>query len=1173
MNEKTRNILITIFSVCFGFVFVLYLSVLLVFPKYFNSDYFTGQLSEEFRKNTGLVLNIEKLSVKPEFSPFINLHAHHIIIKDRSDIIKIRDMDLKLKVLPLITKTVAIEKINADYPIIYVNMDKDGTADIDKYLFKKYNPSKKAGIFKFSDTIPKTEIKNYKIKIFDKRYKYPFVFEGNKLITEKTAFRSNLNLLTDGSLTYNKEPLVKYNIDSEIPLKINENRERLFNTNPFEYLKKYNIRANLNSKLKISDNGKIFKINGHTNIKNLKFVVDGKVMSDNYINLSFNEGKTGIEASINSNRQNLIRISGEVSDGRIKLFVKSKESDIKTLKETAEAILNSFNIKNDLNLFNISGKTDLDFSVESNYKTLKSSGAAKIINASIKHKQFSYTITDINSVINFDQNQIKLEPSKIYINSTPVTVQGTVSNDTKLNIEAEGKNLDIEKLTKLFLPSDVLKNGQYRGTADFKAQISGTLKKPNLHITSDLSNFVQIKDNKTVIRFNKGKVTYKGTKENPDCGIDITNADILPDIFNSGLTAEKIQLSTDLNSVTIPEIKLMDKEKPLIISGRIDELKKQPKYKFDINGKIKSESLYKILKEKNIVKNLNAAAKGYLTVNGQVNGKNSEGTFKGNILADKDNYISFIVINELLNRPSVMNIDLSYNTNSIAINNISLQNKTNSETVTEIKGRINDFAKPKAEHLNVNIPKAMSVSLSQLKNSSVTLKSNIELNGDIEKPDIKGTLEIKDIYIPDYKLSSSVNEITFADDLIKINIPKLIIGSTKLSAKAETASDFKNNLKYLEIDADYIDLDELNEIFEPLSNNSVYPGIALPFSTDKGTAKVRTFKTAGLTAENINCDIKTENNIVKINNIKGTAYKGLLSGKAEYNTLMTKTYCDLTGQNADIAPLMTAITGVENFATGKINFRMKLNTIGIKLNQQQRTAKGYVQFTAQNGIMGPLCRFEHFLYAQNLISQSIMKTTVAAVSKVLKPQNTGIYTIANGILEIESGTADFKDLSLEGPNMSLFIKGKMNIPNNRVDLEIYGRVSEEIEKFLGNLKNPMPRTILSTSSETSLGNIFYDEYNTKVTRDIIGKIPPLNPDTGLSARPFAVKIQGPSESIKSVKSFKWITGIENRTSQPERNSEPEQIRKNINSENNINIKQETENKLPDFMEKLPDYSD
>lgn len=1181
MNKKTRNILITIFSIGFGFIFVLYLSILLVFPKYFNSDYFCGQISKEFKKNTGLELNIENLKLKPAISPFVNIQAHHVVIRETSskELLKIRDIELRLKVLPLITKTIAADKITIYRPVISLNISNDGTTNLDKYIFKNYPSSQKAGIFTISEIIPKTEIKQYKIKFYDKRYKYPFIFEGNTLNTGKTTFKNDINISTEGLLLYNKEKLIGYNIETELPLKLNEKQKKLFNTNPFEYLKKYQIKANFNSKVKVINNDKNYKLNGFANIKDLKFVVDGKTMSDNHLNLIFKDNKTGIDADIKSNNISLIKISGETVNGgirpRLKLFVKSKEADIKTLKETAEAILNSFNIKNDLNLYNINGKTDLDFIIESNYKTLKSSGVAKISNANIQHKEFPYKITDINSVVNFEQNHIKIEPSKMYINSTPITIQGSIANDTKMDIVAEGKNLDTERLSKLFLPSEITNSRKFIGIIDFKAQIQGTMKVPKIKILSELNNFKYIEKNKTIIKFAKGKTEISVTKENPVFGATLTKANILPDIFANELTAENLTLSADTNSVTIPETRLLNNDKPLILSGKIEDIQKLPKYKFDINGNVKSESLLNILKEQKTAKNLNAAAKGYLTVNGQIIGKNNDGTFKGTISADKDNYLSFIVIRELLNKPSSVSIDLIYGDNNVAINNISLQNKSNSETVISVKGKIQDFIKPKTERLIVNIPKAMTVSSSQLKDSEVTLKSNLELNGYLEKPSIKGTLEVKNLNIPDYRLSSSVNEIIFTPDSVKINLPKVIIGNTQLSVKAETQPELNNkpNLKFITIESEYLDLDELNEALEPTMNDPVYPGIALPFNAAEGTAKIKTFKTAGHTAENITCDIKIENNNIKINNINGTAYKGTVSGKAEYNTLMTKTYCDLIGKNADIRSLMAAVTGVDDNRTGRADYKIKLNTIGTKLNQQQRTAKGYAEFTARNGVMGPLCQFEHFLYAQNLISQSILKTTAAAVSKVIKPKNTGVYTVANGIMEIEAGTADFKDLTFEGPNMSLYIQGKMNLPNNRVDLQIYGRISEDIEKFLGDIKNPMPKTILSTSSETSLGNIFYDEYNTKVSREIMAKIPPLNPDTGLSARPFAVKIQGAPENIKSVKSFKWITGThaENENQNRNRNVENKEQSQNImNTDVNQDNKIERNNNLPDFINNLPD---
>jgi len=1176
MKRNPLKYIISAFSVTFAFVLVLYLSVLLVFPKYFNSDNFCRQISDEFYKTTGLELNIEKLKLKPSFSPFVNINAHHIVIREnkKNEFLKVREAELKLKVLPLLTKTVAIEKITLERPVLSINVAQDGSSNIDKYIFRNYEKSAKTGIFTFSETIPKIEINRYKIKLFDKRYQNPFVIEGSNITTEKTTFKNNINYATKGVLSYNNEPVINYNLETEFPMKLSTGQKKLFNTNPLGYLKKYGIKSNVNAKLKLANEDKKFKINGYANIEALKFVIDGNILSDNYIRLLFNDNKIGISADIKNKNTGVIKVSGESTSGinpRLKLAVKSKDSDIKTLKEIAEAILNSFNIKNDLPLYIVSGKTDLDFMLESNYKTLKSSGIAKIINANIKHKNYPYEITNINSVFNFGQNQVKIEPSKLLINSTPVTISGSVDRKTNIDITAEGKNLDVEKLIDIFLPKDLTKGKKVRGFTDFTAKINGNLKTPKAEILSDLRNFTVYDNNRVAVKFPSGNIKVSGTKENPSIIINLNDANILPEIFANELTAENLKISASSSDIIIAETKFNKKEKPLLISGKIENIQKQPKYKFDINGNIRSESLYKILKEQKITNNIQAAPKGYLKINGQITGKNNDGSFKGTIFADKDNYLSAAVIKELLHRQSAINADIQYGKDFITINNLSLQNKDNNESIINIRGKIKNLQKPTAEQILINIPKSMTFAYSQA--SEITVKSNLEINGSLEKPAINGKLEIKNLSVPEYKVSSSVNEIIFSRDNIKINLPKVSIGNSKFAIKADMLPEInleKPNIKVFSLDAEYIDLEELNETLEPAMKDNIYPGIALPFGNTKGTAKVKVFKTAGMTAENITCNIQTENNNVKITNIKGTAYKGTVSGKAEYNTLLTKTYCDLSGKNADIRSLMTAVTGVDDNKTGQVDYKLKINTIGTNKTQQQRTAKGYAEFTARNGVMGPLCQFEHFLYAQNLISQSILKMTVNAVSKVIKPKNTGVYTTANGIMEIKSGTADFKDLTIEGPNMSLYIQGKMNIPSNHVDLKIYGRISEEIEKFLGELKNPMPKTILSNSSETSLGNIFYDEYNTTVSREIMGKIPPLNPDTGLSARPFAVIIQGTPENIKAVKSFKWITGTSDSAEEKPAYNPHSEYSPQYYSEQKQN---ENKTSVPEFINNLPDYAD
>ena len=636
------------------------------------------------------------------------------------------------------------------------------------------------------------------------------------------------------------------------------------------------------------------------------------------------------------------------------------------------------------------------------------------------------------------------------------------------------------------------------------------------------------------------------------------------------------------NSINIPKTTLTFGGSSFNIYGDIDNTKDSNfSYNVNFDGKFSSSAIYEVVKQYEKFKNYKASALGEIEANGKISGKGLNGNIKSEIHADKDNYLSYIVIKELLNQPSVTNIDISIKDNEVLIKDFSL-NKKNEKSILDkiviLNGRIKNVKTSVLENIKISIPKSMTFSVSQLKNSEITIQSDVILNGNINEPQIQGSLDIKNIDIPEYKIKSVENNIVFEKNNMKIYIPNFEIGKSKINIAGNLSSKFAKTivLKDLILKSDLIDLDEINEIFADMANDAVYPGIKMPITIPVGKAEFKQFLTGGLQAENITCDIAISNNILKMSHIAGTAYKGQLTGNAEYSFLQTSTKSELTGKNADMKVLIKALTGRDDEISGLIDYKVKLNSIGTKRIQQQRTAKGFVEFTAMNGIMGPLGQFEHFLYAQNLISQSLLKTTVLNVIKAVKPQNTGMYSIAKGKMEISGGNAYLKPITVEGPNMSLYITGKWNILNDVADIKIYGRISQKVESILGELANPMPKMIMSKSSETSIGNLFYEDYNTTIPKSILDAIPQLNPDTGISSRPFMVVIQGLPDSIKAVKSFKWIVSEEkaplakdyNRTRNETETKTNIQItpEKEIDNKNN----KEKDKKLPLFLDNLPD---
>lgn len=1189
---QIKRFLIRFFCGAALFLFCLYLAVIAAFPKYINSVQFKDLIEMEINKQTGLHVGIENIIIKPALSPYINIHANHIglLYPDKKELLKIKDMTIKIKVLPILKKKIYLDKIIIERPIIAFTIDKDGNCTLDKYLKMNFIPQEKIAGFSFENHVPNIEINRYKIKAYDKMYKEPFLIEGKRLIAEQLVLKNGIKFQTKGKISHNGKQYIDYICDIESP--VFKVTDRIFAQNPFRYIEKYQINSNIISKLKIKENGKKPQLFGTTEINNLSFKIDNMILNKNHINCKFENDKIIINADLQTDKTNHLTAFGHYSYGKnknIDLTVKAENANINTLKNTLETILNALNIKNIFSEYDAKGKINLNFKIKSDFKNLKSEGFAEIINADVSSKHFKYSVSGINSKINFENNSIKIENSKLFINNTPVIISGTIDSKTNLNILVKSQNLDAEKISKIFLPNEIKHQTGLKGNLNFSAEIKGTAKSPKTIINAELNNITITNKKKDLLKFEKGKLNYTESINKPKGELILNNTNILPLDLSNALKANNLTIYITSDGIEIPENTFLYGETPFVATGKIIEYtSKEPKYEFSVIGKIASKPLYSYLKKSGILKNIQMAAKGNLSVKGKIIGKGNNFSVKADVKADKNNYLSSLVIKELLNQPSVTIIDAGISNNNLTIKELSLNKANDDNTLNKIaalNGKIKDLNNPILENIKFNVPKSMTFSIAQLQNSEVTIKSNLLINGKLKTPEIKGNLDVSNLTIPEYNVKSKTNEIILEDKNIKITIPKLEIGKSKFNITANilpTLQD-KYTIKNLTLNSEYMDLDEINESFSKMQSSPVYPGVSLPINAPYGKASIKIFRTGDLQAENVNCDISIANDILKMSNITGTAYKGSISGKSEYNFLHTSTLSEINGKKADLRLLIKALTGKDDETTGLVDYKVKINSIGTKRIQQQKTAKGYVEFTATRGMMGPLGQFEHFLYAQNLISQSIMKLTTMMVIKAVRPQNTGLYTIATGNIEINMGNAYLKPLTVEGPNMSLYMTGKINILNDLADLKIYGRISQQVEKVLGDLSNPVPQTIMSSSSETSIGNLFYEEYNTTIPKAITDAIPMLNPQNGLSSRLFTVDIQGAPDSVKAVKSFKWIVGttkapVINKVQQAAPQEESKEINKNNSSpqkqENHKNIttqETKTEQKnLPDFMENLPD---
>ena len=1108
-------------SVCAVSFAALYFSALIIIPSCIDLNKFKASVSEELEKQTGFKINCEDIHFIRSYTPYLKIHMYHTIVlyPDDEVFLKLREADLKIKVLPLFLKRIVIKDAKLTRPIVNITLYKDFSTSLEKYIDIS-KPVMTNG-FKLDVLIVNTLCERYKLKIKDESISKIFYLEGDELLLKDIKLNEKAHLILKGALFENQKEYLKYDIDIISSLK---NKTKQFDFSPFKQIYESDIKGNIYGHLNIDKNN---LITGSLKVNDISLKIDDVTLTDNKAEFEFNGNEVNINSELHTSNSDIALLKGKFCFGKkqkIDLSVNAKKINIENLVKIVTSVCESLNIKNCLKDIDVKGLLNADFNINSDFVKLKSTGTAKIIDAGVQYKQLPYALTGINADLDFNNNNIIIKKAIANINKTPVNLNGVINEDVSYDLKLSADKLNIADVISLFKFNKKLPVIVNNGFLEVNSEIQGKLNKSfnaktlininSLKLRHKESNIPLIIDS-AAVNINSNDKKYSG---------DILCNNFAAYINKEKIKAEKVSVLFDDKKITIKE-GIISVPGIIKLNGIINNYTKNPTGNIQFNGNIPSSSAAGILK--NYIQ-MPYKAVGNINSAGEIIIADDKINLKTQMQANKNNYLSYIVIKELLNKPSLLNIDFDINKNTLFIKDISLMEDNSNVILTELKTGLEKIKKIVKitgtvikekelilKNIKVNIPEALTVSTNFFGGEEISLSADIILNKTLKLPEVTGEAKIHKYNIKRYLTAVKNADVSFADNNIRIIAPDVQVNNSHINIVADILPDysFKNIVvSNMQLNALNLDLNSFFSMIEKERN----PFMNSIITVKKGIATINNFKILDLSARDISNDFSIENNILKIFNISAKAYNGNVSGRADYDFSNGLLNLNLSGSGLDIKNSLYDLCKISDNLLGQADFNANISLLTGDYKKVINSLNGKVSFNAKNGRMGTLGKFEYYLYAQNLIYHGILNATLNRIANTIVHDNTAQYRESQGTLFLQNGYLITEEIKTIGSNMSLYMKGRHNLLTNMANIDIYGRISDEITSKLGSFGDVSISEMINASQDKKDVTIL------RIPGDIIEKIPNLYNQGSRKTNTFKVNIYGNINSLNAINSFMWI---------------------------------------------------
>lgn len=1151
----------------------LYLAFLFYLPKAVDLNEYKPLIQEIAKEQANIDVNFENPQIVTTPSLQAGFKTGEISIKlpDGSVLFSADSLQGRISLPSLILLTVKVSCAEVISPRINLDIENGEQFKVvrlvEDILNKQKNapPKEEVQPLPFDPSIikikvPNAKITDYKAVINDLKSGHSLTLTGEKLTAGynngKTArIKTYARLLSDDKTNITANVNISSFIPPAKPADPDDDpaeKIELPFVNPVLIYRDYDLKSNIETKLKIrqNENG-LITLKGYFNIDNTTMNLSGLQLPESYIKSKFYGTYADLDTNIYLAKNQNINLKGKIGYG------KKPFADISLITERiffndmiilSKALLDTLHIKNDLVSLKGNGYWAANTQIKTDLKKIQSKGCIIARNGSISNGITKLVFDKINANLIFQDNMLKVVDTHTYINGNVLKAEGQIDSDSTADLKIHSEKLPLPGLFLAFAPSDLKKSFILSsGNLSLDGRLQGELKKSLITASVTLKDFVISDKNNSMIIGNEkliaGIVSDLATL---DGNIINKNLSLTLPLTGSIIRNPKLEIKLDENDINVKPFELLvNSNSKINLLGSISSYSSSPLIDLKADGHLNSVDLRRFAghdAEPFI------DAQGNIPVKIKITGNDKKQSIIAQLKSDAQNYITPVHIQSMQGKQSILQAKIDYKGDRVHIRNTGFYtgtslfgddlalNTQNAKEVFKVSGTIVNLntAEPFINLIRISIPEEINAKLTAFTNSNLKADGRLLIFGKLASPLMRGSFKVQDLRIPEIFLTMDEADVNLSGKNIVLAVRRLLLNGSDINITARTDINPhpQFTLSRLDVRSRFIDLDRLMKVPEALAKYTAPPlpssntqTADIPVVIRNGSINMRRIKTGEIIATNTTGRISMRNNNFFLNNLRTTAFDGIIRGDITANLITTALQIRTRGTGLNVEKALLALANMKDTLSGDLAFRTDITLSGASMEEQMKSLKGTVTFAMTDGQLGPFGKLENMILAENIRESQFFQTALGGVINNLATVDTSHFSLMNGQILFDNGIAHINPITTIGNVMCLHISGDFNLLENTTDMKVRAKLGSVIANMLGPIAqlNPINLVQATPGLNVVMAQAF-SLFCEQLTPEESAAIPnlPTKLDDNMATK-FQIVLRGDvAKPMSLIKSFKWL---------------------------------------------------